>query len=155
MARFLDLPTQIDRVELTKIIVAAGLLLSIVAFGLFQIQMQNPPRKERLVVVALSQPYVDEEATLRVAVVNWEGTIVENRNDLIEVSILTKGISVIGPESSSGVSWSKKFQIRLRNGAAQILFKSLDQEPATIVARQIEGATLLDETRVTFIPHPG
>lgn len=155
MAGFLDLPKQIDRVELAKIIVAAGILLSIVAFSIFQIQIQNPPRTEKLVVVALSRPYVNEEADLRVAVVNEEGTIVENRDDLIEVSIMTKGISLVGAESNSDILWSKKLQIRLRNGATHILFKSLDEEPVTIIARQIEGVTPLDETRVTLIAHPG
>lgn len=154
MARFLDLPKQIDRVELAKIVIAAGLLLSIVALSIFQIQIQNPPRTKKLVVVALSRPYVDEEADLRVAVVNEEGTIVENRDDLIEVSIMTKGISLIRAEDDSDMAWSKKLQIRLRNGAAEVLFKGLDDEPTTIITRQIEGPTPLDETRVTFIPHP-
>ncbi len=155
MARFLDLPKRIDRVELAKIIVAAGILSSIVAFSIFQIQIENPPKIEKLVVVALSRPYVNEEAVLRVAVVNEEGTILENRDDLIEVSILTKGISLIGVEGNANTSWVKKLQIRLRNGAAHILFRSLDEEPIIIIARQIEGATPLDETRVTFIAHSG
>lgn len=155
MTRFLDLPTQIDRLELTKLVVAACLLLSIVTVSLFHIQMQNPPRPEKLVVVALSRPYVDEEATLRVAVVNEEGTIVENRDDLIEVSILTKGISIIGVEGNRNISWVEKLQIRLRDGEAHILFRSLDEEAVTIIARQIEGATPLDETRVTFVAHSG
>jgi len=154
MARFLDLPEQIDRLELAKIVIAAGLLLSIIAISVFQIQILNPPKIKKLAVIALSRPYVDEEAVLRVAVVNEEGAIVENRDDLIEVSIMTKGISLIRAEDDSDMAWSRKLQIRLRNGAAEVLFKGLDDEPSTIITRQIDGPTPLDENRVTFIPHP-
>ncbi|MEM3003990.1 MAG: hypothetical protein QXO25_05285 [Candidatus Bathyarchaeia archaeon] len=147
--------TRLDRVELVKIVVAASILLSIVFFSILQIQVYSPQRTEKLVVMAMSRPYVDEEAVLRVAVVNEEGMIVEGRDDLVEISVLTKGASVIGTGNDSDRSWSKKLQTRLKGGMVDILFKGLDQEPATITVRQVEGDSPLNETSVTIVPHPG
>jgi hypothetical protein len=141
--------------ELIKIVVAASILSSIVVFSILQIQVYRPQKTEKLVIMAMSRPYVDEEAVLRVAVVNEEGTIVKDRDDLIEISILTKGASVIAASNGSDKSWSKKLQARLRDGTVDIFFKGLDQESATIIVRQVEGDSSLDETSVTIVPHPG
>ncbi len=154
MAGLLDL-SKLDRMELVKIVVAASILSSIVVLSVLQIQVYSPQKTEKLVVMAISRPYVDEEAILRVAVVNEEGTIVEDRDDLIEISILTKGASVICVSNGSDRSWSKELLVRLREGVVDILFKGIDQEPSKIVVRQVEGDSELNETSLTIVPHPG
>jgi hypothetical protein len=106
-----------------------------------------------LVVVVPARLYVDQEVPLKVSIVNYKGDYIGGRNDLVEVSIVTEGRGVIGIRNDSKILWSKKLSIQLRDGAADIWFRDPDVEPVTIIAKQVEGETPLEESKSTFIPY--
>lgn len=153
MARILNLRIKLDHAETAKVAAAAAILALIVAVSSNQILNERQTRLDKLVVVVPSRFYVDQEAPLKVSVVNYKGEYIGGRNDLVEISIVTAGRGLIGVTNDSKILWSKKLNVQLRDGVADIWFRDPDVEPVTIIAKQVEGATPLEETKSTFIPH--
>ena len=153
MARILNLRIKLDRGETAKVATAAAILVLIIVVSSYQILTERQPRRDKLVVVVPSRLYVDQEVPLKVSIVNYKGEYIGGRNDLVEVSIVTEGRGVIGVRNDSKILWSKKLNIQLREGAADIWFRDPDVKTVTIIAKQVEGGTPLEETKSTFISY--
>jgi hypothetical protein len=153
MVNKLNSGMRLDHGEITKVVIAVGIIILIIAISLYYIQIGNTPQPDKLTIIKPSQIYVDQEASLKVGVVNYKGEFIESRNDLIEISILPQGNAMIGVKNDSEIFWSKKLNVQLSKGVVEFWFRDPDVESVTIIARQVEGGTPLDETRTTFIPY--
>jgi len=97
---------------------------------------------DRLVIVVPSELFVDKEATLTIKAVDSKGSLMESRQDLIEVSLIQQNAS-IGFRSGSNITWSNKLNVSLERGTADILLKGKNVETVIVSARQLNGETKL------------
>ena len=117
-----------------------------------QLQLKEEAIKSfRLIIRAPHQVHVNEETPIEINIVDSKGTVVKSRNDLIEISLLTQGKSIVGIKRNNRIAWSAKVNLTLKDGAGEVWFKAIDIETVTILAKQLSGETPLDDTRTMFI----
>lgn len=103
----------------------------------------------RLVIIMPNEVHVNQEVPMNIAVVDFNGSVVI-REDLVEVSLLTQGKSMVGIKRTNRIVWSSKIALQLDNGRGEFWFKATDIETVSIIVRQLSGDTL-KETRIMFI----
>ncbi len=96
-----------------------------------------------------NEVHVNQEVPINIAVVDLNGSVV-TREDLVEVSLLTQGKSMVGIKRTNRIAWSSKINLQLNNGRGEFWFKATDIETVSIIVRQLSGDTL-KETRIMFI----
>jgi hypothetical protein len=94
--------------------------------------------------------HVNQEVPITIEVIDLNGSIV-TREDLVEISLLTQGKSMVGIKRTNRIAWSKNINFQLSNGTGEFWFKATDIETVTIIVRQLSGDTPLEETRTMFI----
>jgi hypothetical protein len=105
----------------------------------------------RLIIIAPHQVHVNQETPIDIKVVDSKGTVAATRDDIIEISLLTQGKSMVGINDSDRIAWSGKVNLTLQGGVGKVWFKAIDIETVTIIAKQLSGKTPLEETRTMFI----
>ena len=138
--------------DLAKTAVATLLILSIIGIMFYYSQVKTGTtsvQPDRLVIVTPSELFVDKEATLTIKAVDSKGSLMESRQDVIEVSLTQRNAS-IGLRSGSEIIWSDKLNVRLERGTAEILLKGKNVETVTVLARQLNGETKLAEAITTL-----
>jgi hypothetical protein len=107
-------------------------------------------KPSRLVIIMPNEVHVNQEVPITIEVVDLNGSVV-TRVDLVEISLLTQGKSMVGIKRTNRISWSRNINFQLNNGTGEFWFKATDIETVTIIARQLSGDTPLEETRIMFI----
>lgn len=110
---------------------------------------KEPGKLGRLVIIMPNEVHVNQEVPINIAVVDLNGSVV-TREDLVEVSLLTQGKSMVGIKRTNRIAWSSKINLQLNNGRGEFWFKATDIETVSIIVRQLRGDTL-KETRIMFI----
>jgi len=136
---------RIDYLEVTKIVAASLILITIFGGALYYSQIR-PTRAQpnRLVIITPSQLKSGQEEILKIGAVDDKGEFMRTRNDLVEVSILTHANASIGIKGESGVIWSEQLHGHLNDGIMEILIKGGGVETVTVTVRQLEGETPLE-----------
>ena len=153
-----------DPLDVFKGVGAVTILLVIVVFSMYYYQVEEERLQQeellieeeavetlRLIIRAPHQVHVNEETPIEIKIVGSNGTVVESREDLIEISLLTQGKSIVGIKRNNRIAWSAKVNLTLKDGAGEVWFKAIDIETVTILAKQLSGETPLDDTRTMFI----
>ncbi len=160
-----------DPMDVFKATGAAAILIVIVMFSFYYYQVEEerlrqeelqikeesvesePIESLRLIIIAPHQVHVNEETPIQIKVVDSNGTVVASREDVIEISLLTQGKSMVGTNSTGrlSIAWSDSIDLALNGGTGEFLFKAIDIETVTILAKQLSGKTPLEETRMMFI----
>jgi hypothetical protein len=153
-----------DPIDVFKAVGAIAILLVIAAFSIYYYHVEEERLQQeellieeetvktfRLVIVAPYSAFVNKEIPIDIMVVDSNGIVVELREDLVEISLLTKGKTMIGIKRINGITWSRNIDLQLNNGVGEFWFKAIDIEPVTITAKQLSGETPLEETRFMFI----
>ena len=153
-----------DPIDVFKTVGAVAILIVITVFSIYYYQVEEERLRQeelvieeeavktlRLVIIAPYAAHVDKEIPIDIIVVDSNGIVVESREDLVEISLLTKGKTMIGIKRINGIAWSRHIDLQLNNGVGEFWFKAIDIEPVTIIAKQISGETQLEETRFMFI----
>lgn len=153
-----------DSLDVFKAVGAVVILLVIVVFSMYYYQVEEERLRQeellieeetvetlRLIIIAPHQVHVNQETPIDIKVVDSSGTMVESRDDLIEISLLTQGKSMVGIKDSNRIAWSGKVNLTLQGGVGKVWFKAIDIETVTILAKQLNGKTPLEETRTMFI----
>lgn len=110
---------------------------------------KEPGKLGRLVIIMPNEVHVNQEVPINIAVVDLNGSVV-TREDLVEVSLLTQGKSMVGIKRTNRIAWSSKINLQLNNDRGEFWFKATDIETVSIIVRQLSGDTL-KETRIMFI----
>jgi hypothetical protein len=110
---------------------------------------KEPGKLGRLVIIMPNEVHVNQEVLINIAVVDLNGSVV-TREDLVEVSLLTQGKSMVGIKRTNRIAWSSKINLQLNNDRGEFWFKATDIETVSIIVRQLSGDTL-KETRIMFI----
>lgn len=153
-----------DSLDVFKAVGAVVILLVIVVFSMYYYQVEEERLRQeellieeetveilRLIIIAPHQVHVNEETPIEIKIVDSNGIVVETRDDIIEISLLTQGKSMVGIKDGDKLAWSGKVNLTLQGGVGKILFKAIDIETVTILAKQLSGKTPLEETRTMFI----
>ena len=151
-----------DTIDVFRGIGAAIILLVIIGIFIhyYQIEEERLQQEElqskeesgrpsRLVIIMPNEVHVNQEVPMNIAVVDLNGSVV-TREDLVEVSLLTQGKSMVGIKRTNRIAWSSKINLQLNNGRGEFWFKATDIETVSIIVRQLSGDTL-KETRIMFI----
>ena len=110
---------------------------------------KEPGKLGRLVIIMPNEVHVNQEVPINIAVVDLNGSVV-TREDLVEISLLTQGKSMVGIKRTNRIAWSSKINLQLNNDRGEFWFKATDIETVSIIVRQLSGDTL-KETRIMFI----
>jgi len=155
-----------DSIEVFKVVGSTIIILMIVGVSIHyyqaeeeslqQEELQNKSEKElgklgRLIIIMPNEVHVNQEVPINIEIVDSNGSLIETREDLVEISLLTQGKSMVGIKRSNRMAWSRKINLQLSNGTIEFWFKAIDIETVTIIARQISGEAPLEETRIIFI----
>jgi hypothetical protein len=153
-----------DTIDVFKGIGAAIILLVIIGISIHyyyveedRLQQEDLQAKEepvkpgRLIIIMPNEVHVNQEVSMNIAVVDLNGSVIDTREDLVEISLLTQGKSMVGIKRTNRIAWSSKINLQLNNGRGEFWFKATDIETVTIIARQLSGETSLEETRIMFI----
>jgi len=153
-----------DSIEVLRAIGATIILLTIFVTSIYYLQIEEerlhteelPTKKEpikqaRLVIIMPNEVHVNQEVPINIEIIDSNGSLIKTREDLIEISLLTQGKSMVGIKRTSTIAWSRKINLQLSNGAGEFWFKAIDIETVTIIARQLSGEAPLEETRIIFI----
>jgi hypothetical protein len=153
-----------DPLDVFKAVGAVVILVVIVVFSMYYYQAEEERLRQeelqlkeeaikslRLIIRAPHQVHVNEETPIEIKIVGSNGTVVESRDDLIEISLLTQGKSIVGIKRGDRIAWSGKVNLTLKGGVGEVWFKAIDIETVTILAKQLSGETPLDDTRIMFI----
>lgn len=153
-----------DSLDVFKAVGAVVILLVIVAFSMYYYQVEEERLQQeelqikeetieslRLIIISPHQVHVNQEIPIDIKVVDSNGTVVESRDDLIEISLLTQGKSMVGIKRGNRIAWSGSVDLNLKGGTGEVYFKAIDIETVTIIAKQLNGKTPLEETRIMFI----
>ena len=155
-----------DSIEVFKVVGSTIIILMIVGVSIHyyqveeeslqQEELQNKSEKEpgkpgRLVIIMPNEVHVNQEVPINIEIVDSNGSLIETRYDLVEISLLTQAKSMVGIKRSNRIAWSSKINLQLINGAGEFWFKAIDIETVTIIARQLCGEAPLEETRIIFI----
>lgn len=114
-------------------------------------ELQAKEELGRLVIIMPNEVHVNQEVPINLAVVDLNGSVVVTKEDLVEISFLTQGKSMVGIKCINTMAWSRKINLQLNNGTGEFWFKATDIETVTIIARQLSGDAPLEETRIMFI----
>lgn len=152
-----------DTIDVFRGIGAAIILLVIIGISIHYYQVEEerlqqedlqaneePGKPSRLVIIMPNEVHVNQEVPMNIAVVDLNGSVV-TREDLVEISLLTQGKSMVGIKRTNRIAWSSKINLQLNNGRGEFWFKATDIETVTIIARQLSGDAPLEETRIMFI----
>jgi hypothetical protein len=160
-----------DPLDVFKAVGAIVILLVIVAFSIYYYQVEEERLRQeelqvkeesvesepigslRLIVIAPYQVHVNDVTPIKIKIVDSNGSVVESREDVIEISLFTQGKSMVGINSTGRqrIAWSNSVDFALNGGTGEFLFKAIDIETVTIIAKQLSGETPLEETRTMFI----
>lgn len=153
-----------DSIEVFRAVGAAIILLVIIGVSIYYYQVEEerlqqeelqakeePGKPGRLVIIMPNEVHVNQEVPINIEIVDSNGSLIETREDLVEISLLTQGKSMVGIKRSNRIAWSSKINTQLINGAGEFWFKAIDIETVTIIARQLSGEAPLEETRIIFI----
>lgn len=151
-----------DTIDVFRGIGAAIILLVIIGISIHYYQVEEnrlqqeelqskeeSGRPSRLVIIMPNEVHVNQEVPMNIAVVDLNGSVV-TREDLVEISLLTQGKSMVGIKRTNRIAWSSKINLQLNNGRGEFWFKATDIETVSIIVRQLSGDTL-KETRIMFI----
>ncbi len=151
-----------DTIDAFRGIGAAIILLVIIGISIHYYQVEEERlqqeelqskeesgRPSRLVIIMPNEVHVNQEVPMNIAVVDLNGSVV-TREDLVEISLLTQGKSMVGIKRTNRIAWSSKINLQLNNGRGEFWFKATDIETVSIIVRQLSGNTL-KETRIMFI----
>jgi hypothetical protein len=111
---------------------------------------EEPVKPGRLIIIMPNEVHVNQEVLMKIAVVDLNGSVV-TREDLVNISLLTQGKSMIGIKRTNRIAWSSKINLQLNNGRGEFWFKATDIETVSIIVRQLRGDTPLEETSIMFI----
>ena len=111
---------------------------------------EKPVKPGRLIIIMPNEVHVNQEVPMNIAVVDLNGSVV-TREDLVEISLLTQGKSMVGIKRTNRIAWSSKINLQLNNGRGEFWFKATDIETVSIIVRQLSGDTPLEETGIMFI----
>lgn len=155
-----------DSIEVFKVVGSTIIILMIVGVSIHyyqveeeslqQEELQNKSEKEpgkpgRLVIIMPNEVHVNQEVPINIEIVDSNGSLIETRYDLVEISLLTQAKSMVGIKRSNRIAWSSKINLQLINGAGEFWFKAIDIETVTIIASQLNGEAPLKETSIMFI----
>ena len=153
-----------DPTDVFKAVGAAAILLVIAVFSIYYYQVEEERLQQeellikeeavkalRLVIIAPREAHVNQEIPIDIKIVDSNGALVSTREDLIEISLLTQGKSMVGIKRSNRIAWSTNVNLTLNGGAGEFWFKAIDIETVTIRAKQLSGETPLEETGIMFI----
>ena len=153
-----------DPLDVFKAVGAVVILIVIVVFSMYYYQVEEERLRQeelqlkeeaikslRLIIIAPHQVRVNQEVPIKIKVVDSNGTVVATRDDIIEISLLTQGKSMVGIKDGDKLAWSGKVNLTLKGGVGEVWFKAIDIETVTILAKQLSGETPLEETRTMFI----
>ena len=153
-----------DTIDAFRGIGAAIILLVIIGISIhyYQVEEERLQQAElqakeelgkpgRLVIIMPNEVHVNQEVPINIAVVDLNGSTIVTREDLVEISLLTQGKSMVGIKRTNGIAWSRKINLQLSNGTEEFWFKAIDIETVTIIVQQLSGETSLEETRIMFI----
>ena len=155
-----------DSIEVFKVVGSTIIILMIVGVSIHyyqveeeslqQEELQNKSEKEpgkpgRLVIIMPNEVHVNQEVPINIEIVDSNGSLIETRYDLVEISLLTQAKSMVGIKRSNRIAWSSKINLQLINGAGEFWFKAIDIETVTIITSQLNGEAPLKETSIMFI----
>jgi hypothetical protein len=152
-----------DSVEVFRTVGAIIIIIMIIGVSIhyYQVEEERLQQEElqakveagkpgRLVIIMPNEVHVNQEVPITIKVVDLNGSVV-TREDLVEVSLLTQGKSMVGIKRTNRIAWSSKINLQLNNGTGEFWFKATDIETITIIVQQLSGETSLEETRIMFI----
>lgn len=152
-----------DSIEVLRTVGAITIIVMIIGVSIhyYQVEEELLQQEElqakveagkpgRLVIIMPNEVHVNQEVPITIEVVDLNGSIV-TRQDLIEISLLTQGKSMVGIKRTNRIAWSGNINLQLNNGTGEFWFKATDIETVTIIVRQLSGDTPLEETRIMFI----
>ncbi|WP_455369889.1 hypothetical protein [[Eubacterium] cellulosolvens] len=153
-----------DTIDVFRGIGAAIILLVIIGISIHYYQIEEerlqqeelqakkePAKPSRLVIILPNEVHVNQAVPINIAVVDLNGLVSDTREDLVEISLLTQGKSMVGIKRTNRIAWSRTINLQLNNGTGEFWFTATDIETVTIIVRQISGDTPLEETRIMFI----
>ena len=153
-----------DPIDVFKVVGAVAILLVIAVFSIYYYQVEEERLQQeellikeeaveilRLLIIAPREAHVNQEIPVDIKIVDSNGALVPTRQDLIEISLLTQGKSMVGIKRANGIAWSTNVNLTLKGGTGEFWFKAIDIETVTIRAKQLSGETPLEETRIMFI----
>jgi len=153
-----------DSIEVLRTVGATIIIIMIIGVSIYYYQVEEehlqqeelqakeePGKPGRLVITMPNEVHVNQEVPINIAVVDLNGSILVTREDLVEISLLTQGKCMVGIKRTNRVVWSRNVNLQLNNGISEFWFKATDIETVTIIARQLNGETSLEETRIIFI----
>lgn len=160
-----------DPLDVFKAVGAIVILLVIVTLSIYYYQVEEERLRQeelhvkegsvesepigslRLIIIAPYQVHVNDVTPIKIKIVDSNGTVVESREDFIEISLFTQGKSMVGINITGRqrVAWSDNVDLVLKGGTGEFLFKAIDIETVTIIAKQLSGETPLEETSMMFI----